>query len=154
MMKVTRWNSHVSSRTLCLLYKFVSACPLLQKGMGHLAALYYTCYLLLVMNYLAIKTICYCYFQYLQRIPCWKPLVISFCSSLGSTFLLIGRTTIDPLYLWAINYWRKNQQKRGHLLLTRQQGVSPMGAPWCLVGPQAAVWPNSNAINSLSPRKK
>ena len=45
-------------------------------------------------------------------------------------------------------------KKRGHLLLTRQQGVSPMGAPWCLVGPQAAVWPNSNAINSLSLRKK
>ena len=59
-------------------------------------------YLLLFMNYLAIKTICYRYFQYLLRIPWWKPLVISFCSSLGSTLLLIERTTIDPLYLWVI----------------------------------------------------
>ena len=43
------------------------------------------------------KTICYHLFQYLQRIPCWKPLI-----SLGSTLLLIERTTIDPLYLWVI----------------------------------------------------
>ena len=31
-----------------------------------------------------------------------KELVISFCYSLGSTLLLIERTTIDPLYLWVI----------------------------------------------------
>jgi hypothetical protein len=64
-------------------------------------------YLLLITNYLATKTICYRYFQYLQRIPCWKPLIISFCSSLGSTLLLIQRTTIDPLYLWVIKtlFW-------------------------------------------------
>ena len=30
----------------------------------------YHYYLLLVTNYVAIKTICYRYFQYLQRIPC------------------------------------------------------------------------------------
>ena len=34
------------------------------------------------------QTIWYHLFQYLQRIPCWKPLIISFCSSLGSTLLL------------------------------------------------------------------
>ena len=55
------------------------------------------------------KTICYHLFQYLQRIPCWKPLIISFCSSLGLTLLLIERTTIDPLYLWVIKtlFWRR-----------------------------------------------
>ena len=31
-----------------------------------------------------------------------KPLVISFCSLLGSTLLLIERTMIDPLHLWVI----------------------------------------------------
>ena len=31
-----------------------------------------------------------------------KPLIISFCSLLGSTLLLIERTMIDPLYLWVI----------------------------------------------------
>ena len=38
-----------------------------------------------------------------------KTLIISFCSSLGSTLLLIERTTIDPLYLWVIKtlFWRR-----------------------------------------------
>ena len=69
------------------------------KGLGHLAALF-----LLVARYNLShhKTICYHLFQNLQRKPCWKPLIISFCSSLGSTLLLIERTTIDPLYLWVI----------------------------------------------------
>ena len=41
--------------------------------------------------------------------PCWNPLVNTFCSSLGSTLLLIERTTIDPLYLWVIKtlFWRR-----------------------------------------------
>ena len=53
------------------------------------------------------KTIGYHLFQYLQRIPCLKPLIISSCSSLGSTLLLIERTMIDPLYLWVIKtlFW-------------------------------------------------
>ena len=80
-----------------------------KKGLGHLAALYLL--LLLVARYKLPyhKTICYHLFQYLQRIPCWKPLTISFCSSLGSTLLLIERTTIDPLYLWVIKtlFWRR-----------------------------------------------
>ena len=77
------------------------------KGLGHLAALYLL--LLLVAHYKLSyhKTICYHLFQYLQRIPCLKPLIISFCSSLGSTLLLIERTMIDPLYLWVIKtlFW-------------------------------------------------
>ena len=86
------------------------ACPLLQKGLGHLAALYLL--LLLVARYKLSyhKTICYHLFQYVQRIPCWKPLIISFCSSLGSGLLLIYRTTIDPLYLWVIS-----DSQAGHL---------------------------------------
>ena len=83
----------------------IRVCPGLSfatKGLGHLAALYLL--LLLVARYKLSyhKTICYHLFQYLQRIPCCKPLIISFCSSLGSTLLLIKRTTIDPLYLWVI----------------------------------------------------
>ena len=94
--------SHVSLGALYIIYEFVQACPSLQKGLVHLATLYFL--LLLVARYKLSyhKTICYHLFQYLQRIPCWKPLIISFCSSLGSTLLLIGRTTIDPLYLWVI----------------------------------------------------
>ena len=37
-----------------------------------------------------------------SEILCWKLHINSFCSSLGSTLLLIKRTTIDPLYLWVI----------------------------------------------------
>ena len=38
-----------------------------------------------------------------------KTVYHSFCSSLGSTLLLIERTTIDPLYLWVIKtlFWRR-----------------------------------------------
>ena len=101
--------SHVSSGALYIIQEFVHACPLLQKGLGHLTALYLL--LLLVTRYKLSyhKTICYLLFQCLQRIPCWKPLIISFCSSLGSTLLLIERTTIDPLYLWVIKtlFWRR-----------------------------------------------
>jgi hypothetical protein len=35
--------------------------------------------------------------------PWSKPLVNTFCSSLGSTLLFIKSTTIHPLYLWVIN---------------------------------------------------
>src|SRR6266496_2680768 len=40
----------------------------------------------------------------LADITLLKPLVISFCSSLGSTLLLIVRNTIDPIYLWVITH--------------------------------------------------
>ena len=79
------------------------------KGLGHLAALYLLLLLVARYNLSYHQTICYHLFQYLQRIPCWEPLIISFCSSLGSTLLLIERTTIDPLYLWVIKtlFWRR-----------------------------------------------
>ena len=98
---------NVSSGALSSLLELVQAYPLLQKGLVHRATLYLL--LLLVARYKLShhKTICYHLFQYLQRIPCWKPLIISFCSSLGSTLLLIERTTIDPLHLWVIKtlFW-------------------------------------------------
>ena len=60
--------------------------------------------LLITCNKLSFyQTTCYRQFQCLQKLPCWKPLVIPFCSSLCSTLLLIERTMIDPLYLWVIN---------------------------------------------------
>ena len=79
------------------------------KGLVYLASLYLPLSLLLFARYKfpCYQTICYLQFQCVQKIPCWKPLVISFCSLLGSTLLLIKRTTIDPLYLWVINtlFW-------------------------------------------------
>ena len=100
---------NVSSGTPSSLLEFVQAYPLLHKGLGHLAALYLLLLLVARYNLSYHKSICYHLFQYLQRIPCWKPLIISFCSSLGSTLLLIERTTIDPLYLWVIKtlFWRR-----------------------------------------------
>ena len=77
-----------------------------KKDWATLLHFIYFCYLLLVTNYPITTTICYHLFQYLQRIPCWKPLIISFCSSLDSTLLLIERTKIDPLYLWVITSQR------------------------------------------------
>ena len=87
------------------LYKSLSRLVLsYKKDWSTLMHFIYFCYLLLVTNYPITKTTCYHLFQCLQRIPCWKPLIISFCSSLGSTLLLIKRTTIDRLYLWVISH--------------------------------------------------
>ena len=79
------------------------------KGLGYLAALYLLLLLVARYNLSYHKTICYHLFQYLQRIPWWKPLIISFCSSLGLTLLLIERTMIDPLHLWVIKtlFWHR-----------------------------------------------
>ena len=99
-MSVMRTSFTIFPCVLGSALHLIRVCPGLSfatKGLGHLAALYLV--LLLVARYKLSyhKTICYHLFQYLQRIPCWKPLIISFCSSLGSTLLLIGRTTIDTL---------------------------------------------------------
>ena len=79
------------------------------KGLGYLAAPLLP--LLLIGRYKlsCYQTIGYLQFQCLQKIHCWKPLVISFCSSLGSTLLLIERNMIDPLYLWVIKtlFWHR-----------------------------------------------
>ena len=82
----------------------IRVCPGLSFATKSIGPPCCTLLLLLVARYKLSyhKTICYHLFQYLQRVPCWKPLIISFCSSLGSTLLLIERTTIDPLYLWVI----------------------------------------------------
>ena len=105
MMKSTRWNSRVSSRMLCLLRETVLAC---HKRIGLPCWHYLPLPLLARYKLPCYQTTRYRQFQCLQRLPCWKSLVISFCSSLGSTFLFIERTTIDPLYLWVIKTlsWR------------------------------------------------
>ena len=95
-----RFSLYKSLPRLVLCYK---------KGLGHLAAPYLLSLLVTRYKLSYHKTICYLQFQCLQRIPYWKPLVISFCSSLGLTLLLIERTMIDPLHLWFIKtlFWRR-----------------------------------------------
>src|SRR3989337_3097927 len=61
------------------------------NGLGYLAALYLPLPLLARYKLSCYQTTCYRLFQCLQKIPCLKPLVISFCSSLGLTLLLIER---------------------------------------------------------------
>ena len=65
-------------------------------------ATFVTCYslrIILSQNYLLLVI------SGLAVIPCPKSLVNTFCSSLGSTLLLIKNTTIDPLHLWVIMHW-------------------------------------------------
>ena len=73
------------------------------KRIGYLAEL------LLILSLLA-RYILSCYqttplltILALADITLLKPLVIYFCSSLGSTLLLIEKATIYPIYLWVIN---------------------------------------------------
>ena len=95
-----RFSHYKNLSRLVLCYK---------KGLGHLAAPYLLSLLVTHYKLSYHKTICHHLFQYLQRIPRWKPLIISFCSLLGSTLLLIERTTIDPLYLWVTKtlFWHR-----------------------------------------------
>src|SRR3954468_24444427 len=62
--------------------------------------LLFTCQLLRkpIKSYLAVLVV----------IPRSRSLVITFCSSLGSTLLLIEKATIDPLHLWVINEREEN----------------------------------------------
>ena len=91
------------------LYKSLSRLVLCcKRDWATLLHLIYFHYSLPITNYLITKlsiTDNFCS----ERIPYWKLLIISFCSSLGSTLLLIERTTIDPLYLWVIKtlFWRR-----------------------------------------------
>ena len=62
------------------------------KGLGYLAALLLLLLLLARYKLSCYQTTRYLQFQHLQTIPYWKPLVIFFCSSLGSTLLLIEKT--------------------------------------------------------------
>src|SRR4051794_21715486 len=82
--------------------KSPSVYPLCSKGLGHLlhlAIIYFTCfYLLVAYSRKPIKS----FLSVLAVIPCLRSLVITFCSSLGSTLLLIEKDTIDPLHLWVI----------------------------------------------------
>ena len=101
--------SHVSSGAPFSLLEIFQAYPLLHKGLGHLSALYLLLLVIARYKLSCHKTICYQLFQCLQRIPYWKPLIMSFCSSLGSTLLLIKRTMIDRLFLWVIKtlFWHR-----------------------------------------------
>ena len=62
------------------------------KGLGYLAALLFLLSLLARYKLSCYKTTRYLQFQHLQTIPYRKLLVISFCSSLGSTLLLIEKS--------------------------------------------------------------
>src|SRR3954466_11056930 len=90
------------------LYKFDPLnYPLCSKGLGHLlhlSTIYFTrFYFLVAYTRKPIKS----YLSVLAVIPISRSLN-TFCSSLGSTLLLIKKATIDPLHLWVIKniFWR------------------------------------------------
>ena len=70
------------------------------KIIGPLAAIIITLfYLLALYLFVTIKILLLVF----AVKPCVNLPANTFCSSLGSTHLLIERTTIDPLYLWVIS---------------------------------------------------
>ena len=92
------------------LYKSLSRLVLCyKKDWATLLHLVYFSYLLPVTSYLITKLCVTDNVSACREYLTEKSLVISFCSSLGSTLLLIERTTIDPLYLWVIKtlFWRR-----------------------------------------------
>ena len=110
-----RFALYKSSSRLVLCYK---------KDLATLLHLVYYCYLLPIMNYLITQVFIYLLpitiylitklsftdnFSACREYLTEKLLIISFCSSLGSTLLLIEKATIDPLHLWVIKtlFWRR-----------------------------------------------
>src|SRR3954468_13654095 len=86
-----------------ILYKFKSfGLSFAQKDWAtllHLMTIYFICfYLLFAYTRKPIKS----YLSVLAVIPISRSLVNTFCSSLGSTILLIKKVAIDPLHLWVI----------------------------------------------------
>ena len=67
------------------------------KWLGYLAAYFLQLSLLARYKLPSYQTTRYLQFQRLQTLPYWKLLVISFCSSLGSTLLLIEKSTWSPI---------------------------------------------------------
>src|SRR3954470_3334285 len=76
---------------------------LCSNGLGHLlhlSTIYFSCfYFLVAYTRKPIKS----YVSVLAVIPFSRSLVYIFCSSLGSTLLLIEKAMIDPLNLWVIS---------------------------------------------------
>ena len=100
--------SHVSSERFSY-YKSLSRLVLCyKKDWATLLHFIYFCYLLLVTTYLITKLSVTTYFSTCREYLA-ENRIISFCSSLGSTLLLIERTMIDPLYFWVIKtlFWRR-----------------------------------------------
>jgi hypothetical protein len=122
------------------------------KGLGYLAAIYLPLPLLIRYKLSCYQTTCYWQFQCFQKIPCWKPLVISFCSSLGSTLLLIESTTIDPLYLWVINAVDEFNQTntRGK----NRKNINPYNHMWSRSQPAPTHKPTHDATVGKCNRKK
>ena len=104
MMKTSLTIIHMCPRERFTLYKSLSRLFLCyKKDWAILLNLIYFYYLLLVTNYLITKLFVTDNFSACREYLTENRLsLISYCSSLGSTLLLIERTTIDPLYLWVI----------------------------------------------------
>ena len=104
MMKTSLTIIPMCPRERFALYKSTSRLVLCYKNdWATLLHLSYFIYWLPVTNYLITKLSVTNNFRACREYLTEKPLVISFCSTLGSTLLLIKRTTIDPLYLWVIS---------------------------------------------------
>jgi hypothetical protein len=93
----------VCPREHLVIISYTTGLSFAKKGLGHLLQL-------LLLSFIYSHFI-YLHYQILLKTrlliftvkPWSKPLVNTFCSSLGSTLLFIESTTIHPLYLWVIN---------------------------------------------------
>src|SRR4051812_32197721 len=85
---------------------FISSVPrliLCPKGLGHLLLLSYHFYFACRLPFCCLnQKPLIIYLSVCAAFPYPKSLVNTFCSSLGSTLLLIKNTTIHPLHLWVI----------------------------------------------------
>ena len=95
-----RFALYKSSSRLVLCYK---------KDWDTLLHFIYLNCMLPVTNYLITKLFVTYNFSACREYLTEKPLIISFCSPLGLTLLLIEWTTIDPLHLWVMKtiLWRR-----------------------------------------------
>ena len=115
---------------------FISSVPRLNlcpKGLGRLLLLSYPFYFACLLAFYCLnQKPLNSYLSVFAAFPYPESLVNTFCSSLGSTLLLIENTMIDPLHLWFI---------------TRP------GCAWAPGGsPLTPFWPTSVILQKNDPR--
>src|SRR3954467_13031178 len=100
MVKVTRLPLPCVLKNALVFISSVPRLILCLKGLGHLLLLSYPFYFACLLPFCCLnQKPLNIFLSVFAVFPYPESLINTFCSSLGSTLLLIGNTTIDPLHL-------------------------------------------------------
>jgi hypothetical protein len=92
----------VCPRERLVIISYTTGLSFAEERIGPLAAIVTTVFYLLSLYLIVLPNTPENLFASIYSESLIKPLINTFCSSLGSTLLFIESTTIHPLYLWVI----------------------------------------------------